>query len=417
MLKVVQNHYDEYLEFCKKLVSFRSVPCEEKECSEFIVSELQKLPLDEAFVDGCGNAVGVLRGDGTGTNLVLNGHIDIVPEGILEKWAPFKPYEAEIVDGLFYGRGIGDMKSGVAAHFFALKAVAEYVQKTGKRLAGDIVFVGVVQEEPAEMFGTKYFFEKTMPEHDLKCDFVYISEPTRGKVMLGQRGKIELVAKTYGQSVHSSRPKQGINAYELMLPVAQAIFKGDGINLEPDPDLGETCITITNCTVKPGGNLSTVPNVCEIAIDRRYSTALTEEDLLNEFEAIFEKCKAENPNFKATIEPRYFEETSWTGYTEKVKKWHPAWKIDKDHPFVEKTKKALRAVGLKDEEDYMVGGTDGSYTSAIAGIPTILYNTVASPKSHQEQEYVKLDELVGCYDAYVSILAEVYEIDLAEFDK
>ena len=417
MLKVVERTQDEYVEFTKKLVSFKSLPCEEKECAEYILEELKKLDIDDAFIDGCGNVVGIIRGTGAGPHVLLNGHMDVVPEGTTEKWLPYKPYEPAIVDGKFYGRGIADMKAGVASQFYAFKAVSEYLKKTGKKLSGDLVFTGVVQEEPAEMFGMKYFMDKTMPEKNIKADIVYIAEPTGGAVIIGQRGKIELVAKTYGKSVHSSRPHMGINALQLMNPVMEAIFNGEGINLDPDPYLGETCITITNCTVRPGGNLSTTPDTCEIAIDRRYSTAMTEADLMAEFENIFAKCKEKNPDFKATIEPRYFEETSWTGYTDKVKKWHPAWRVERDNEYVEKAFAALREVGQDPQEGYMVGGTDGSMTCAIHGIPTILYCGASGDTSHQEQEHITLQELMDSYDGYVAILAKDYGIDIAEFDK
>ena len=417
MLKVVEKHYDEYVEFTKKLVSLKSLPCDEKDCAEYILSELQKLPIDEAFIDGCGNVVGVIRGTGEGPNILLNGHIDVVPEGTTEKWLPFKPYEPEIVDGYFYGRGIADMKAGVAATFWGFKAVADYLAETGKKLSGDLIYSGVVQEEPAEMFGMKYFMEKTMPEHNLSVDFVYVAEPTNGDIKIGQRGKIELVCKTYGKSVHSSAPHFGVNALQHMNPVIQAIFDGDGINLDPDPYLGNTCITITNIGVKPGGNLSTVPDYCEIAIDRRYSTAMSEEDLLGEFHAIFDKVKEKYPDFEGTIEPRYFEETSWTGYTEKVKKWHPAWRIERDNEFVVKTFEALEGIGQSPKEAYAVGGTDCSMSCAIHGIPSVLYCNAAEQTCHREQECIKLSELIDAYEGYVAILAKVYDIDLAEFDK
>ena len=51
MLKVVEKHYDEYVDFTKKLVSIKSLPCDEKECVEYIYSELQKLPIDESLFE------------------------------------------------------------------------------------------------------------------------------------------------------------------------------------------------------------------------------------------------------------------------------------------------------------------------------------------------------------------------------
>ena len=51
---------------------------------------------------------------GTGPVLWFAGHTDVVPTGPLEEWKtdPFKPV---VRDGVLYGRGAADMKSGLAA--------------------------------------------------------------------------------------------------------------------------------------------------------------------------------------------------------------------------------------------------------------------------------------------------------------
>lgn len=418
MLKYTQDNREDYLGFLKKLVSIKSLPCEEKEVAEFILGELKKIEnISDAFIDGAGNVIGVIKGKGEGPSILFDGHMDVVPEGNLEYWKPFEPYNPVIHEGRMYGRGVADMKTGLAAQFYAFKAIAQYLQKTGEKLSGDLIYTGVVQEEPAEMFGMGYLIEHTLPEHDLKCDAVFLSEPTYGRIMLGSRGKIELSVKTYGKAAHSSTPDAGINALLMMAPVLQAIADGEGINLDPDPYLGETCITVTNCTVKPGGNLSTVPDECEIAIDRRFSTAMSEEDLLGEFEAIFAKAKEKNPDFQATVEPRYFEETSWTGMTKKVKKWHPAWRIGSENVYAQKTFKALEKIGLKVEVDYSKPGNDGSMTCGLHGIPTIMYCPADGDFCHQEKESVSVKEIEDALDAYISILTEIYGIDLKEFDE
>ena len=417
MLNCVEEKKEEYLDFLKKILSFRSLPCEEKEVAEAFLEAMKKIDnLDEAFIDEAGNVVGVIRGTGEGPNVLLNGHMDVVPEGNLELWEPCKPYEPTIEDGKLIARGVADMKGGLVAQFYAFKEIAAYLKKSGKKLSGDLIFTGVVQEEPAEMFGMEHLFEHTMPEKNLKCDIVYISEPAGDTVTIGQRGKIELVVKTFGKAVHSSVPKCGINALELMNPVLHAIFKGDGINLDPDPCLGEVSITVTNCTVKPGGNLSTVPDECEIAVDRRFSTSLSEADLLKEFEDIFAKVKKEYPEFRGSVEPRYFEECSYTGLKKRVKKWHPAWKVERDNPFVQLTFQALERVGQHPKEGYSQAGTDGSMSCAIHSVPTIIYSGIDGSMAHQEKEAVPIEQLYGAYEGYMAILTELYGIELGEFN-
>jgi len=415
MLKYVQDTKNEYVEFLKKLVSIRSYSGEEKELSECLVEAFKEIGVDEAFTDGVGNAVAIIRGTGEGPNIVLSGHMDIVPEGNVDLWVPFKPYEPEIVDGKMYGRGTSDMKEGLAAVYCAMKAIMENVVKKGQRLSGDITFCGVVQEEPAVMLGMKYFLEHTMEEHDIKCDVVYIAEPSNNNLTTGQRGKMELVVKTYGKCAHSSAPEEGINALEHMIPVLKAIFEKDGITLLEDA-AGKTCLTVTNIEVKPGGTLSCIPDECEISIDRRFTPEQSDEDIIGEFEAIFAKLQAENPEFKATVEPRYFDMVSWTGYEEKARKWHPSWQMDRDNEYVVRAFKALEGIGQTPKEQYSKGGTDGSMTCAIHKIPTIIYSGGEGSVCHKEKEWVDIEEAVKGYEGYVAIIADLYGLDLKLFD-
>ena len=57
--------------------------------------------------------VGTLRGQGGGRSLIVNGHIDVVSPGDLERWTS-PPFAADVRDGRIYGRGAVDMKGGVA---------------------------------------------------------------------------------------------------------------------------------------------------------------------------------------------------------------------------------------------------------------------------------------------------------------
>ncbi|MEA2809546.1 MAG: acetylornithine deacetylase, partial [Rhodospirillaceae bacterium] len=57
-----------------------------------------------------------------GRSLILNGHIDVVPEGPHDMWSR-PPFEPAVKDGWMYGRGAGDMKAGLILNVFALRAL------------------------------------------------------------------------------------------------------------------------------------------------------------------------------------------------------------------------------------------------------------------------------------------------------
>jgi hypothetical protein len=94
--------------------------------------------------DDAWNVVGTHRpkDGGSGKSLIINGHIDVVPTGPADFWAkpPFAPH---IEGDWLYGRGAGDMKAGLVAGLFALKAL----QRLGLQPAADLYLLSVIEEE------------------------------------------------------------------------------------------------------------------------------------------------------------------------------------------------------------------------------------------------------------------------------
>lgn len=412
-MKYVNDTREQLLDLMKRMIAVDSQTCEEEALARLIVGEFQKAGI-EAFIDGVGNAVAIIRGEGKGPNIMFNGHLDRVPAGNLENWAPYKPFEPVLENGDIYGRGVSDVQAGLATQIYAMIAINDCVVKKGMKLPGDLIFTGVVQEEAAEMFGMEYFFDYTMKEHDLQVDVVYLCEASSNNIALGHRGKVELVIKTYGKMAHSSNPKAGINALDLMRPVLDHIFTEEGIDIRTDEKLGTGSITVTSCITRPG-TLSTVPDECEISIDRRYTTEQTLDDVIHELQVIIDAVAAKNPEFKGTVEPRYYTETSWTGVTKRVKKFHPPWKTDWDNEYVQKTVAALRKIGQNPQETYWKFGTDGSSTAALHNVPTIGYSGADEKWAHQPQERVNFEEMVKTYEGNIAIVAELYNLDLALF--
>ena len=413
-MKIVNDNRDTFIDLAQRMIAVDSQTCREGDLAKLIVSEFQDAGI-ESFIDGVGNAVGIIRGEGTGPNIMFNGHLDRVPTGNLDNWAPYEPFDPIVEDGNLFGRGVSDVQAGLATQILAMKAINECVVKKGIKLPGDVIFTGVVQEEAAEMFGMEYFFDHTMEEKDIKVDVVYLCEATRNNIALGHRGKIELVVTTYGKICHSSTPKAGINALDLMRPILDHIFTEDGIKIYDDPQVGRGSITVTNCITRPGA-LSTVPDECEISLDRRYTTDQTLDDVIKELQDIIDDLSAKNPNFKATVTPRYFDETSWTGVTKRVKKFHPPWKTDWNNEFVQKTVEALRKIGQDPQETYWQFGTDGSSTAALHNIPTIGYSGADEKWAHQPQERVNIDDMMKTYEGNIAIVAELFGLDLNLFD-
>ena len=99
---------------------------DEKVLANFIASYLEDtgcfVDIIE-FAEGRANVIAKLKGRERGNALMLNGHLDTVPFGNLEGWET-PPDKATVKNGILYGRGSSDMKSGLCAALYAFRQLA-----------------------------------------------------------------------------------------------------------------------------------------------------------------------------------------------------------------------------------------------------------------------------------------------------
>ena len=394
----------EYVAFLKALIEIPSLSGEEGEAAVFIQNALDQIGVIPK-VDEAGNVYGVIN-CGEGPVVLLNGHLDVVPEGSLEAWKPYSPFKAAVESDVLIGRGASDLKAGLAAQFFAFKRIKQALD-AGASLKGKVIFSAVVHEEAAEMLGMQYLIDHTLEGE--KIDLCVLCEPSSGRVALGHRGKVELVVKTMGKTAHSSQPKQGINALEKMLPVMQYIFEEMPKTLKGHPVLGDNSVTITDCIVRPGAQ-SIIPDECEISIDRRYSPDETLEDVVCQLKAVLDDFAEKDPEFQAEVHPRTYCEKTYTGYTCEVNKYHPPWATDQQIPVVKKALDALENAGQKPECFYWKFGTDGGYTAGLRRLPPIGYSHAEEKWAHQPNEQVKNSQMMKTIEGTEAILAAILDL-------
>ena len=123
-MKSVDDGFDEQMAFTAELVRFPSVRGQELTAQDFTSKEMSKrgLSVDRWKInvedienlpgfspvsisyENAYNVVGTHRSTTQkGHSLILNGHIDVVPTGPLNKWTS-PPFEPRIENGLMYGR-------------------------------------------------------------------------------------------------------------------------------------------------------------------------------------------------------------------------------------------------------------------------------------------------------------------------
>ena len=143
--------------------------------------------------------MGIIEGTGDGKNIMFNSHLDHVDPGDYCNWL-YDPYGGVIADGYIHGRAASDVKAGMAAQIYT----PELLRRAGIKLRGRLMFTGVVQEEPAEMFGMKYLVENTLPEK-FSLNLMISSEAT-SQMIISHRGRWRWSVTTTGRTSHGSAP-------------------------------------------------------------------------------------------------------------------------------------------------------------------------------------------------------------------
>lgn len=139
----------------------------------------------------------------------FNGHTDVVPPGDPAAWT-HPPFSGLVEEGVIWGRGATDMKSGVAA--FAAAAV-DFVTATPPD--GAIILAITGDEEGPAQDGTRALLD-WMAEHDERMDVCIVGEPSNpdfmGEMMkIGRRGSVTFRIKATGLQGHAAYPHRARN--------------------------------------------------------------------------------------------------------------------------------------------------------------------------------------------------------------
>jgi len=151
------------------------------------------------------NLVSTLNPGTSGKTLILNGHLDVVSATPFDMWsqAPNIPWEK---DGWLYGRGAGDMQSGVAAMIYAVHAI----KHAGYKINTPLTIQTVVEEECTGN-GTLACIDS-----GYDGDFVLIPEPFGPQIYSGQLGVLWFKVILRGRPAHVLDTATGVNAIELL---------------------------------------------------------------------------------------------------------------------------------------------------------------------------------------------------------
>ncbi|MFD9909858.1 succinyl-diaminopimelate desuccinylase [Streptomyces sp. NPDC059063] len=240
------------------LVDFPSPSGEERALADAIETALRALP--HLTVDRYGNNVVARTHLGRAERVILAGHIDTVP---IADNVPSRLDE----DGVLWGCGTCDMKSGVAVQL----RIAQTVTEPNR----DLTFVFYDNEEVAAHLNGLGHVAEAHPDW-LAGDFAVLLEPTDGQVEGGCQGTLRVFLRTTGERAHSARAWMGANAihaaapilaklaaYEPRTPVVDGLQYHEGLNA---------------VRVEAGVANNVIPDACTVVVNFRYAPDRTPEE-------------------------------------------------------------------------------------------------------------------------------------------
>ncbi len=368
-----------------RCVKHKSLSLQEEGMVNELKGIMEEAGFDEVRIDKLGNVIGRI---GNGKKLiVIDGHIDVVDLGNLDQW-DFDPLGGEIKDGYVHGRGSVDQKGGPVAAVTAGKILKEI----GFPEDVTLLVTGTVMEEDSDGLCWKYLVE----EEKLKPDVVVVTEPTNLNIYRGHRGRMEIEVEFFGLSAHGSAPERGKNTIYMASKAALEIEKLNE-NLAYDDFLGKGTVVVSEF-VSSSPSLCAVSDYAKIHLDRRLTWGEDKELALKQIEEIVK-------DFDAKVTLLQYEETSFTGYKYGMEKYYPTWKLEENHPVIQKGVKTYEELfGKKPVVDKWTFSTNGVTINGLYGIPVIGFGPGDERLAHAPNEKVPIEHLTKAaafYAAYV----------------
>lgn len=414
MTKVAKVFTDEEkIKILSDIVAIETVDRNEEDVANYLATLLGEYGIDSKVIPtGIPGRANLVAEIGSGSPvLAISGHMDVVSAGNAEAWTS-DPYTLTERDGKLFGRGSTDMKGGLAALVIAMIEIKEQ----GLLERGTLRLLATYNEENGAVGSIQ--LEEAGYVSDV--DAIVIGEPTTGMIHPSHKGSMNFVVSSRGKSVHSSRPRGGINAIDPLMDFALAFkqaFKeatkdisfgqldfspvlnlygaveGDHAgNQELDQLLKQPTFNVT--VFRGGDQVNTIPDHAEVVFNIRTVPEFDNEAVKGVFSEVYQEFLDKGADFDLQL-------------TLDLKPLNGGVNSD----LVQLTK-SLGATYLNQDLEVvpMTGGTDGAnfVANKPAGYPIIIFGP-GSTTSHQIDEYVDKDEYLTFVNLYIDLLATYLE--------
>ena len=197
----------------------------------------------------------------------FNGHTDVVPVGALDEWS-VDPFGAEQKDGVLYGRGATDMKSGMAAFV----AAAIDFTKENPPEEGAVILAITGDEEGPAIDGTVALLDWMQREGE-QMSVCLVGEPTCPDYMgqmikIGRRGSLNAHFTVTGVQGHAAYPHRAKNPLPAMVRLMDRLASHT-LDSGSEHFDASTLAVVTVDTGNPATNV--IPAVCRSAVNIRFN--------------------------------------------------------------------------------------------------------------------------------------------------
>ncbi|MBI1801103.1 MAG: M20/M25/M40 family metallo-hydrolase [Chloroflexi bacterium] len=386
LTRVVDSYQDDIVRFAQKLIQTRSLPGQEQAVAALVQAELERLGYDQVWRDEVGNVIGLMKGPAGAKSVMLNSHMDHVDAGDERQW-PYPPYSAVIANECIWGRAACDVKGALAVQVYA-PALA---RKANLAIPSHIYLTAVVLEERGG-WGTQHLAGQ------IKADYAVLGEASSNEVRTGHRGRLELLVRFTGRSVHASVPSRGANPHYAL---ARFLTRLRDLRMLSDGAFGHSTVAPT-MIASDQTSPNVTPGELRLTLDWRTVPSETPAQITAKLQKPLDDSL--EPGVSAAIEIPQTQLRTYTGLTQSHRLFHPSYSLPGSHPFVVMACEALKGAL---ERDIEVGrwdfATDGGHLMAV-GIPAIGFGPGEEHLAHTIQDRVAIAQLREAAVGYLALI-------------
>ncbi|MED4582373.1 acetylornithine deacetylase [Brevibacillus choshinensis] len=416
-VEAIANRKDELFDLLGKLVSHPTVspPARNSEHAQSLIAqELLEMDFDVdrwPVYPGDDNVVGILLGTASdkASSLLINGHIDVAEVGDDAGWTypPFSLTNGK--DGRLYGRGVADMKGGLAASLFAIKMLREQ----GVELKGDLLFQSVIGEEAGEA-GTLVAIER-----GYRADYAVVVD-TSDLHLQGQGGVITgwitiqspttLHDGMRARTIHAGGRVHGASAIEKMMKIIASLqeLERHWAIMKSYPGFPPGSNTINPAVIEGGRHAAFIADQCALWITVHFYPNESYEDIIREIEDHVLKAAAADVWLREN--PPSFR---WGGRSmiEERGEIFPSLELDRHHRGLASLQTAYgEQMKQAPVIDMSPTVTDAGWF-AHAGIPAVLFGPGELAYAHAVDESIDPEQLVQFAQVMARFIADWCNIE------